>query len=92
MTEPYLQSINIKENCIITNCELYSTYLGDYVSCDSGAFKNVELVDKFKKLDIENRECVIEFMNSVENLINWDKVYQDLTQEVQNKLNKEMKI
>ena len=36
MTEPHLQGIDIIQNTIIINCELYSPELDEYLSCEGG--------------------------------------------------------
>lgn len=82
MTEPHLQSIEIVGNDILTKCELFSSDIDDYVSCEGGIIGDKELVKKFKMIDLKEKEEVLNFMSDIENKIDWDKVTQNLSDEV----------
>ena len=88
MTEPHLQSIDIKKNTIQITCEKFSTKLDDYVSCEGGNIKSKNLVDDFTLLDLENKEDVLCFMKQIEDHIDFSKISKDLELEEQNELNK----
>ena len=88
MTEPHLQSIDIKKNTIQITCEKFSTKLDDYVSCEGGNIKSKNLVDDFTLLDLENKEDVLCFMKQIEDHIDFSKISKDLELEEQNELKK----
>ena len=81
MTEPHLQSINIEKNYIVTFCEIFSPELDDYVICFSGKFENKSLIKKFKKLNLSNKNDVLDFISKIDNLIDWDEVNEDLNEQ-----------
>ena len=89
MTLPHLQSIEITNNDISIEVEMYSIVLEDYVSVDGGNFSNENLVDKFKNLDLNCREEVWEFMNDIENLIELKKMDKKLYLEEKKQLKQE---
>lgn len=82
MTEPHLQSIQIIGNDILTNCELFSTDIDDYISCMGEIINDNNLVRKFKKLDLNYKPEVLDFISEIESKINWDKVNKSLYDEV----------
>lgn len=86
MCDSHLQSISINNNIISISCEKYSSDLDDYVSCDAGDIKNKKLVNEFMLLDLTNQEAVIEFMNKIEDHINFDMVDKELLKEEQEQL------
>ncbi len=86
MTEPHLQAIDIEGDKISTFCELFSPELDDYVSCDSGIFQRKDLVRDFKKLNLSHKTEVLDFIQQIECLIDWDKVSDVLYEEVENKV------
>lgn len=97
MTSPHLQSIAIKNNTICISCEKYSTSLDEYVSCNYKEIKNNDLINKFNLLDLSNKEDVLEFMNSIENHIdfkNVENILYDLEQQElkESDLEKELEI
>lgn len=81
MTEPHIQSINIKKDTIEIYCEKFSTEMDDYISCDGGTLQDKTLVKRFKKLDLSKYEKVLDFMSAIDSKINWDKVTNDLDSE-----------
>ncbi len=81
MTEPHLQGIDIEGDKILTFCELFSPELDDYVSCDSGIFQRKDLVKSFKKLNLYHKNEVLDFIQEIECLIDWDKVSEVLHEE-----------
>lgn len=81
MTEPHLQGIDISKDYIITFCELFSPELDDYVNCFSGKFKNKTLIKEFKKMNISKENEVLDFISKINNLIDWDKVNEDLNEQ-----------
>lgn len=83
MTEPHLQGIDIIQNTIIINCELYSPELDEYLSCEGGVIYDKKLIKKFKKLDLNKKKNVLEFISAIENCINWDEVNEKLYDEVE---------
>lgn len=86
MTEPHLQGIQIINNNIGISCELFSPKIDEYVSCDGGIINDKKLVKKFKKLDLENKNDVLDFISNIECLINWDEVSNKLSSEVEEEL------
>lgn len=92
MTEPHLEGIEINENTIKVYCELYSPEFDDYVSCDGGLFKNKWLVSEFNNLDLRDDEEVIDFINEIEDLIDWDKVSDNLYNQVEKESVKDLEI
>lgn len=83
MTEPHLQNIEIIDNAILISCELFSPEIDDYVSCDGGIINDKNMINKFKDLDLMNREKVLSFIREIENYINWDKVNKELSFEIE---------
>jgi len=84
MTEPHLQGIQIIDNHHIgISCELFSPDLDEYVSCDSGIIEDKKLVKKFKKLNLDNQDEVLNFISDINSLIDWDKVDNDLYGQVE---------
>ena len=55
MTEPHLQGIEITDNDILVNCELFSTKLDDYVLCPGGTISDKNIIKKFEDLDLSNK-------------------------------------
>jgi len=90
MTSPHLQGISIKENTINVGGELFSPELDDYVSCNAGSFVNRELVNQFKKLDLDNNKDVIKFIKDIEDLVNWNEVSDELYSQVEKENNYEI--
>lgn len=88
MTEPHLQSIEIKNNVIEIACEKFSVDVDDYVSCDGGTIKSQKLIDDFTLLDLTKYDDVIEFMKKIENHIDFSKVEKELDLEEEQELNK----
>lgn len=86
MTLPHLQSIDIVGDTISVEIEMYSTILDDYVSVDGGDFTDINLVNKFNNLNLDCREDVWEFMEDVENLVDWKKMEKELSLEVKKNL------
>ena len=62
MTEPHLQGIEIIDNDILVNCELFSPEVDDYVSCNGGIINDKNIVKKFEDLDLTNKEDVLDFI------------------------------
>lgn len=82
MTEPHLQNIGIIDDNILISCELFSPEIDDYVSCEGGIISNKNMIKRFIDLDLMNREKVLKFISEIENYIDWDKVNQKLSDEV----------
>ena len=78
MTEPHLQGISIKDDIITTSCEKFSVDLDDYISCYSDEIKNRNMIDKFKKLNLNNSHEVKEYISEINNYINWLNVVNKL--------------
>jgi len=80
MTEAHLQGIDInnKKGTINLSCEWFSPALDDYVSCDAGEIKNKSLIEKFKKLDLEDHIAVNQYINDIEKKVNWEKINNKL--------------
>ena len=83
MTEPHLQKIDIVQNNLLISCELFSPDLDEYLSCDGGIIKDKKLVKKFKRLNLEKKDEVLNFISDINSLINWDKVDNDLYDQVE---------
>lgn len=86
MTEPHLESIEIKGNNISIYCEKFSTDLDDYVSCSAGVINDKKLVKQFNVLDLSNYEKVLDFMREIEHHIDFKEVEKNLELEEQNEL------
>lgn len=82
MTEPHLQKIEIIDNDILISCELFSTEIDDYVSCEGGIISNKNMIKEFNNLDLMNREKVLKFINEIENHIDWDEISKFLYDEI----------
>lgn len=78
MTKPHLQGIDILNDSIEFNCEMYSTKLEDYVYCNAGKVDSKSLVNRFKNLNLENEKDVLDFIDTIEYIIDWDRVREDL--------------
>lgn len=83
MTDSHIQRIDIEKDDISISCELFSTERDDYVSCDGGTFKDKSLISKFKKLNLNKQEDVLDFISSLNNLVDWNKVDNDLNKEIE---------
>lgn len=83
MTNPHIQGIDIEKDNLSISCELFSPKIDDYVSCDGGSFKDKSLIKKFKKLNLENKKAVLNFISSLNNLIDWNKIDNDLNIELE---------
>lgn len=83
MTDSHIQRIDIEKDNISISCELFSTERDDYVSCDGGTFKDKSLISKFKKLNLNKQEDVLDFISSLNNLVDWNKVNNDLNKEIE---------
>lgn len=86
MTEPHLQGIEITDNDILVNCELFSTKLDDYVLCPGGTISDKNIIKKFEDLDLSNKEKVLDFISVINNHINWEEVNKNLSNEVDKKI------
>ena len=86
MTEPHLQGIEIIDNDILVNCELFSPEVDDYVSCNGGIINDKNIVKKFEDLDLTNKEDVLDFITVINNYINWEEVNTNLSDEVDKEL------
>ncbi len=83
MTEPHLQGIQVIDNHHIgISCELFSPDLDEYVSCDGGIVEDKKLVKKFKKLNFDKQDEVLNFISDINSLIDWDKINNDLFDQV----------
>lgn len=82
MTEPHLQNIEIIDNDILISCELFSSEIDDYVSCEGGIISDKNMIKAFVDLDLMNREKVLSFISEIENHINWNEVSKLLSDEV----------
>lgn len=83
MTEPHLQNIRINDNKIIINCELFSTIIDDYVSCEGGIIVDKEMVKRFNDLDLKDNIEVLNFISEIEDKIDWDYVEKILSKEIE---------
>lgn len=83
MTNSHIQGINIEKDNLSITCELYSPTIDEYISCNGGTFNDMSLINKFKNLDLNNKEEVLDFISSLNNLVNWDKVDDNLYKEVE---------
>lgn len=83
ITNPHLQGIQLVNNKIEISCELFSPDIDDYVSCDGGTINDIKIINDFENLDLENKNEVLDFISDIENLIDWDKVSNDLDSEVE---------
>lgn len=85
MTEAHLGSIDInkKKHIIIPSCELYSPDIDDYVSCVGNKIQSKRLVNIFNNLDLNDRYEVKEFINDIENKIDWKKIEKELYDEIE---------
>lgn len=86
MTEPHLQSIEIIDNDILVNCELFSPEIDDYVSCNGGIINDKNIVKRFEDLDLTNKEDVLDFITVINNYINWEEVNTNLSDEIDKEL------
>ena len=86
MTEPHLQGIEIIDNDILVNCELFSPEVDDYVSCNGGIINDKNIVKKFEDLDLTNKEDVLDFIIVINNYINWEEVNKNLSDEIDKEL------
>ena len=89
MTKSHLQSIKISNNTIDITCEKFSVDLDDYVSCTGGQIKSKNLVNDFSLLDLENKEDVLDFMEKIEDHIDFSMVDTALNLEEQSALKEE---
>ena len=91
MTNAHLECINIdfEKNIIEPSCEWFSTDLDDYVFCKANKIKNKKLIKKFEDLNLDDTQKVRDFINKIENNINWDKVIEELSIETNHELIKE---
>ncbi len=83
MTDSHIQGIDIEKDTLLIYCELFSPKLDDYVSCIGGTIKDKSLIKKFKKLNLEKKEDVLNFISIINNLVDWNKVDNDLNIEVE---------
>lgn len=83
MTNSHIQGINIEKNRLSISCELFSPEIDDYVSCDGGTFTNKSLIKRFKNLDLNKQEDVLDFISSLNDLVDWEKVDIILNKEVE---------
>jgi len=74
MTDIHLESLKIQKDNLILTCEKYSTEIDDYISCPACEINSKDLVNEFKLLDLSNREKVLEFMQKLEDYIDYKKV------------------
>ena len=74
MTDIHLESLKIQKDNLILTCEKYSTEIDDYISCPACEINSKDLVNDFKLLDLSNREKVLEFMQKLEDYIDYKKV------------------
>ena len=87
MTMAHLQSISINEDSINISCEYYSYELEEYISCDGGTIKDKKLVEDFKKMNINDRYEVKEYIDKIEDKIDWEQVANKLDKETQKYIN-----
>ena len=83
MTDSHIQRIDIEKDDISISCELFSTERDDYVSCDGGTFKDKSLISKFKKLNLNKQEDVLDFISSLNILVDWNNVDNYLYKEIE---------
>ena len=83
MTNSHIQGINIEKNRLSISCELFSPEIDDYVSCDGGTFTNKSLIKRFKNLNLNKQEDVLDFISSLNDLVDWGKVDIILNKEVE---------
>lgn len=81
MSEPHLESITLCNNRLELNCEKYSNDLEDYVYCTVGSYSNKDLICQFKRLDLANDSYVKNFINDLEQLIDWNEVNRILIEQ-----------
>lgn len=74
MTKPHLQGFEIIDNYISTCCEIFDTELDEYISCEATIFEDKNLINKFKKLNLKNKDKVLGFIKNIEDRIDWNKI------------------
>ena len=84
MTDSHIQGIDIEKDTLLIYCELFSPKLDEYVSCLGGTIKDVSLIKKFKKINLKKKVEVLDFISTINNLIDWYKVDKDLYSEIDN--------
>lgn len=77
MTDSHIQGIDIEKDTLLIYCELFSPKLDEYVSCLGGTIKDVSLIKKFKKINLKEKAEVLDFISTINNLIDWNKVDKD---------------
>lgn len=87
MTKPHLQSIDIKDNNIFINCELFEPDIEDYISCSAGIINDKKLIKQFYELNLRNKYKVLNFISTIESYVDWDKVNEELENEITNRKN-----
>ena len=90
MTEPHLQGIEIIDNDILVNCELFSPKLDDYVLCLGEIISDKNIIKKFEDLDLSNKKKVLDFISVINNHINWEEVNENLVMKLIKKLLSQM--
>lgn len=74
MTNIHLKSLKIQKDNLILTCEKYSNEIEDYISCPACEINSRDLVNEFKLLDLANKDNVLEFMQKLEDYIDYKKV------------------
>lgn len=82
MIEPHLQNIEIIDNKILISCELFSPEIDDYVSCYGGIISDDKIIKEFIKLDLMDKEKVLDYMSRIESNVNWDNANKELYDKV----------
>lgn len=84
--KPYLSKIYIEDNSIGFICEV-CVELCDYFSgevyesfatCNGGQINEKKFINKFKNLDLEDKNSVLSFINCLETFVDWKKVENDI--------------
>lgn len=76
--EPYLEKITIGGNYIMPRCSKYVDAIGEYIYCYAEPIEDKSLIKKFKRLNLNNDNDVLEFMNEIGSHINWEQVSKAL--------------
>lgn len=92
VTNPYVSGVMIDNGDTIgVSCELWDPDLDDYVSVDGGSYKAPEIVQMINSADFENSfnryEVARPIVSAIENLVDWDKVSDELYKQVHTEMN-----
>ncbi len=88
MNDSHISGIDINDNIISINCEKYDGKLDSYLYCSGGMIGSKKLLEKFNDLDLTKYEDVLNFMDELNNCIDWNKVDTLLYQERDKELKK----